>query len=273
MAARAVLRIQAPHWAAAAAFAAALLLAAPQLTHGASAAAVDVALVLAVDVSQSIDADEYELQHEGIARAFENKDVIAAIGGGTHGAIAATVLEWSGRDEQVVTVDWSRISDAATAGEFAARVRASRRSSAGLTAIGDALLASGAAFARLGDTPDRRVIDLSGDGMANIGPAPDRVRDGLVAEGITINGLAILKTEPWLDQYYDQSVIGGAHSFLLTVEDFQSFATAIQQKLLGEIAALPSSIVIGKSAATRQSRSRDCLGSLAMTTRLRCSGS
>ena len=95
---------------------------------------------------------------------------------------------------------------------------------------------------RLGDTPDRRVIDLSGDGMANIGSAPDQVRDGLVAKGITINGLAILKTEPWLDQYYDMNVVGGEHSFLLKVEDFQSFATAIQQKLLGEISALPSHI-------------------------------
>jgi hypothetical protein len=240
MAARAVLSRQAPRRAAAAALAAALLLVAAHPTHGAGATSVDVALVLAVDVSESVDAEEYELQHEGIARAFENKDVIATISGGPHGAIAAMVLEWSDRDKQVVTVDWSPISDAATAGAFAARVRASRRSSAGLTAIGDALLASDAAFARLGDKPDRRVIDLSGDGMANIGPPPDQVRDGLVAEGITINGLAILKTEPWLDQYYDMNVVGGEHSFLLKVEDFQSFATAIQQKLLGEIAALPS---------------------------------
>jgi len=122
--------------------------------------------------------------------------------------------------QAVVTVDWSRVSDAATAKDFAARVRGSTRSSAGLTAIGDALLASGAAFQRLGAAADRRVIDLSGDGMANIGPAPGDVRDGLVAEGITINGLAILKTEPWLDQYYDMNVVGGDHSFLLKVDDF-----------------------------------------------------
>ncbi|HXQ49660.1 MAG TPA: DUF1194 domain-containing protein [Stellaceae bacterium] len=207
----------------------------------AGAEPVDVALVLAVDVSESVDAEEYMLQHEGIARAFETKEVVDVIRGGAHGAIDAMVLEWSDRDKQVVTVDWSRISDAASAAAFAARVRASARSSAGLTAIGDALLASAAAFTRLGDTPTRRVIDLSGDGMANIGPHPDEVRDGLVATGITINGLAILKTEPWLDQYYDQYVVGGEHSFLLKVEDFQSFATAIEQKLLGEIAALPFS--------------------------------
>jgi hypothetical protein len=229
MAARAVLG---------AAFLAAALLAASEPTEGADQQAVDVALVLAVDVSESVDADEYQLQHEGIARAFENPNVAAAIANGAHGAIAAMVLEWSDRDKQAVTVDWTRIADAATAKDFAARVRAGTRSSAGLTAIGDALLASGAAFARLGAPADRRVIDLSGDGMANIGPAPDAVRDGLVAEGITINGLAILKTEPWLDQYYDMNVIGGDHSFLLKVDDFQSFATAIEQKLLGEIAIL-----------------------------------
>jgi Protein of unknown function (DUF1194) len=196
---------------------------------------VDVALVLAVDVSESIDAEEYQLQHEGIARAFENPAVVSAIRGGPHGAIEAMVLEWSDRDKQVVTVPWLRIGDANTAAAFAAEVRASKRSSAGLTAIGDALLASAAAFTHLPDKTDRRVIDVSGDGMANIGPPPNQVRDTLVAQGIAINGLAILKTEPWLDQYYDQYVVGGDHSFLLKVVDFQSFATAIEQKLLGEI--------------------------------------
>ena len=212
---------------------------------GARAEPVDVALVLAVDVSESIDAGEYMLQHEGIARAFESKNVLDAIRGGRHGAIDALVMEWSDRDKHVVTVDWSRVGDAASARRFAAAVRASTRSSNGLTAIGDALMAAGAAFARLPDKADHRIIDVSGDGMANIGPKPDQVRDALVAEGITINGLAILKTEPWLDQYYDQYVVGGDHAFLLKVEDFQSFATAIEQKLLGEIAARP----MGRAAA------------------------
>ena len=205
----------------------------------AEAEPVDVALVLAVDVSESVDAGEYQLQHEGIARAFENPAVVSAISGGAHGAIDATVLEWSDRDKQVVTVPWTRVNDAKSAAAFAAAVRASKRSSAGLTAIGDAMLASAAQFQRLPDKADRRVIDVSGDGMANIGPQPNTVRDALVAQGISINGLAILKTEPWLDGYYDQYVVGGARSFLLKVEDFQSFATAIQQKLLGEISALP----------------------------------
>jgi len=116
-------------------------------------------------------------------------------------------------------------------------VRASRRSSSGLTAIGDALIAAGAALSRAPDAPARRVIDVSGDGMANIGPPPQVVRDRLVAEGITINGLAILKHEPWLDGYYDQNVVGGPGSFLMQVEDFPSFVAAMQQKLLNEVTA------------------------------------
>ena len=201
------------------------------------AAKVDVALVMAVDVSESVDAGEYQLQHEGIARAFENPDVIAAIKNGAAGGIDVLMLEWSDRDKQAVIAPWTRVSDAASGAAFAAKIRAGTRSSNGLTAIGDALLASAAAFKTAPDEPSRRVIDISGDGMANIGPRPDDVRDALAAEGITINGLAILTQEPWLDTYYDNEVIGGEGAFLLQVEDFQSFATAIKQKLLAEISA------------------------------------
>lgn len=198
---------------------------------------VDVDLVLAVDVSASIDEDEYKLQHEGIARAFEDPRVVDAIRNGQRGAIDVLVLEWSNPEDQNVTVDWMRVSDASSAAAFAAKVRTGTRSSNGLTAIGNALLASAAAMDRAPDRGDRRVIDVSGDGIANIGPPPAQVRDALVAAGFTINGLAILKTEPWLDQYYQTDVIGGEHAFMLTVKDFQSFATAIQQKLLTEISA------------------------------------
>jgi hypothetical protein len=213
--------------------AAALLLAAPC----AQAAPVDLALVLAVDVSESVDADEYILQHEGIARAFESPALVAAIAGGTSSAIDVLVLEWSDPDKQVVTVDWTRVGDAASAAAFSARLRATTRSSRGLTAIGNALLAAQAAFRRLPDKAARQVVDVSGDGMANIGPPPQTVRDEMVAAGITINGLAILKTEPWLSSYYDQYVVGGPGSFLVQVEDFSSFAAAIRQKLLAEVAA------------------------------------
>ena len=215
-------------------FSFALLLA---CVHGVRAEAVDMALVLAVDVSESVDADEYVLQHEGIARAFENPQIIDTIKTGKRGVIDVLVLEWSDRDKQAVTVDWTTVRDQSSAAAFAAKVRASKRSSNGLTAVGDALLAASAALQRLSDQASRRVIDVSGDGMANIGPPPAAIRDTLVAQGITINGLAILASEPWLDTYYDHDVIGGEGAFLLQVQDFNSFATAIQQKLLAEIAA------------------------------------
>lgn len=214
--------------------------------QAAYAGAVDAALVMAVDVSKSIDANEYQLQHEGIARAFESPRVIDAIRSGRHGAIDVLVLEWSGRNRQAITVNWTQIKDRATAAAFAAEVRASKRSSDGLTAIGDALAAAAATFRTLADKPDRRVIDVSGDGMADIGPPPAGIRDALVANGITINGLAILANEPWLDTYYDDNVIGGDGAFLIQIKDFPSFAIAIQQKLLAEISA--------RSPATRLAR-------------------
>src|SRR6185437_15156636 len=172
------------------------------------------------------------------ARAFEDPMVAAAIGAGRHGAIEAAVLEWSDRDKQIVTVGWTRIGDPASAAAFAARVRASQRSSNGLTAIGDALLAARRLLDAAPDPADRRLVDLSGDGIANIGPPVPEVRDELVAAGITINGLAILASEPWLESYYDEDVIGGPGAFLLRAEDFSSFATAMHNKLLSEVSGL-----------------------------------
>jgi hypothetical protein len=200
---------------------------------------VDLALVLAVDVSESVNDERYELQHEGIARAFEDPRLADAVAAGPESAILVLVLEWSDRDKQVVTVDWTRVSGADSATRFAQAVRATRRSSAGVTAIGDALLAAAAAFRSVPAPAQRRVIDLSGDGMANIGPPPATVRDALVADGITINGLAILAEEPWLDGYYDQNVVGGTGGFLVVAETFDAFAGAILNKLLGEIAGVP----------------------------------
>jgi len=202
---------------------------------------VDLALVMAVDVSESVDDDEYVLQHEGIARAFESPLLAAALSAGRTGAIEVAVLEWSDRDKQVVTVDWSRVGDAASAAAFARKVRASQRSSDGLTAIGDALRAARRLLDAAPAPADRRLIDLSGDGIANIGPPVREVRDELVAAGITINGLAILASEPWLEGYYDEYVIGGPGAFLLRAESFASFATAMQNKLLSEISGLPPS--------------------------------
>lgn len=196
---------------------------------------VDLALVMAVDVSASVDEGNYQLQHEGIARAFEDERLAAAVANGPHHAIEAAVIEWSDRDKQVIAVNWTPIRDSKDAAGFAAKVRATRRSSNGLTAIGDALLAAAALLAEAPDQPARRAIDISGDGMANIGPPVREVRDRLVSAGITINGLPILTSEPWLGTYYNDNVIGGPGAFLLEAEGFHSFADAIMRKLLAEI--------------------------------------
>jgi uncharacterized protein DUF1194 len=201
----------------------------------APARAAAVALVLAVDVSESVSTDRYVLQHDGIARAFETPELIDAIAAAP-GGIEALVLEWSDPDKIAITVGWTRVANRASAAAFAGAVRATERTSHGLTAIGAAMLAAAAALEHAPEPAAHRVIDVSGDGMANFGPAPELVRDQLVAKGITINGLAILTEEPWLADYYKQNVIGGPSGFCLVAENMDSFAEAILKKLVQEIA-------------------------------------
>jgi hypothetical protein len=215
------------------------------LAASAPAEAAAVALVLAVDVSGSVSDDRYELQHEGIARAFEQPqlvDTIAAVPGG----IEALVTEWSDPDKIAITVGWTHIANRDEAAAFAASVRATTRTSNGLTAIGAAMLAAAAAFDHMPEPASRRVIDISGDGAANFGEPPAAARDILVQKGITINGLAILTEEPSLDDYYRHNVIGGPSSFVLVAESMDTFADAILHKLVQEVASLPTA---GDSAA------------------------
>jgi len=202
------------------------------------ARAATLALVLAIDVSESVSSQRYHLQHEGIARAFETPllvDAIAAVPGG----IEALVLEWSDPDKIAITVGWTRIANRAGAAAFAASVRATQRTSNGLTAIGSALLAAAAAFDHLPEPAGHRVIDISGDGMANFGVPPVTARDALVSKGITINGLAILSEEPWLDEYYRSNVVGGPSAFVAVAKSFDSFADAMLRKLVQEVASAP----------------------------------
>lgn len=216
------------------AFAALLLMLAGMLPAQGAA----VALVLAVDVSESVSSDRYALQREGIARAFETPQLIDAIAA-VPGGIQALVMEWSDPDKIAVTVGWTRIANRNAAAAFAAAIRATRRTSSGLTAIGSAMLAASAAFDYLPEPAAHRVIDVSGDGMANFGVPPTAARDALVRRGITINGLAILSEEPWLDDYYRHNVIGGPASFVVVAKDFESFADAILRKLVQEVASMP----------------------------------
>jgi hypothetical protein len=206
------------------------------LAKSAPAACAGLALVLAVDVSASVTADSYLLQRNGIARAFEDPRLVGAISA-MPGGIEALVLEWSDPDRTAVTVGWTPLADAASAAAFAAAVHATKRSSDGLTAIGPALLAAAALFDQMPEPAPRRVIDISGDGMANFGVPPSVARDRIVAAGISINGLAILTEEPWLEGYYRSNVIGGPGGFVVAARNFGSFADAMLRKLVQEVAA------------------------------------
>jgi hypothetical protein len=213
----------------------------------ASAKGAALALVLAVDVSASVSADSYILQRDGIAQAFANPriaEVISAAPGG----IEVLMLEWSDPDKIVVTVDWTRVGDAPSAIGFAAAVRASRRSSAGITAIGPALIAAAAAFEHLPEPAAHRIIDISGDGIANFGLPPAVARDRIVAHGIAINGLAILTEEPWLADYFRSDVIGGPSAFVVIARTFDDFAEAMLRKLVQEVADASVSAASSRSA-------------------------
>ena len=151
------------------------------------------------------------------------------------GAVAITVMEFSDPDRQIQVMPWTRIASAADAQAFAARLSQVRRSSSGLTGIANALLTADELFAESPWSATRRVVDVSGDGMSNIGPPLDEVRDKLVADGITINGLPILTEEPWLETYYTLYLIGGPGAFVIVAKDLDSFADAMRRKLVAEV--------------------------------------
>jgi hypothetical protein len=196
---------------------------------------VDAALVLAVDVSLSVDAGRYALQRDGTAAAIASPDFAEAVAKGPHGAVAVTVIEFSDPDRQVPVMPWTRIASAADAQAFAAKLRQVHRTSSGLTGIANALLAAEAMLDEAPWPATRRVVDVSGDGMSNIGPPLDEVRDRLVADGITINGLPILTEEPWLETYYTLYLIGGPGAFVIVAQDLDSFADAMRRKLVTEV--------------------------------------
>lgn len=203
----------------------------------AAAREASLALVFAIDVSASVTPDSYVLQHEGIAKAMASARIARAIAA-LPGGIEALVLEWSDPDRIAVTVPWTPLTGAAGAHAFAAAVRHTRRSSHGLTGIGPALMAAAARFDHMPEPAARRVIDISGDGIANIGAPPEQARDRLLAAGITINGLAILTEEPGLEDYYRRDVIGGPGAFVLAAHTFDDFAAAMRRKLEQEISGI-----------------------------------
>jgi hypothetical protein len=213
---------------------------------------VDLQLVLAVDSSGSINADEFRLQMEGLTAAFRNPAILDAIRGGAVGAIAVTLIEWASVDQQHQSIAWTMISDQESMDMFAEQLSiAPRFIPGGSTSVSDALNYSGRMFATSGFVSDRRVIDVSGDGSNNSGIPPDSVRDRLVEAGVVINGLAILNDEPNLKEYYAASVIGGPGSFVLVAESYETFSQAILSKLVQEIAALPTAHRVATGAPVR----------------------
>lgn len=201
---------------------------------------VQLELVLALDASLSVSVEEFALQLHGLAEAFRNEAVVAAIrAAGDHG-IAVLLLQWSDRAQQTIAVDWTAVRDAAGARALADKIaRAPRAYSGAGTAIGRALETAIPLFRMNGFEGDRKVIDLSGDGIDNRGPLPPGIRDTAVAAGITVNALAILNEDPYLDIYYQRNVIGGAGAFVMTAVDYRDFAVAIVRKLIREIAGQP----------------------------------
>lgn len=209
---------------------------------------VDLQLVLAADVSRSVDDSEFRLQREGYAAALTDPRVLRAIQSGQIGKIAVCYLEWSGESFQEMIVDWSVIGDEETAGLFADRLVKAPRPFANRTSIGVAIDYAVEQFLRSGHESQRRTIDVSGDGTNTNGKHPAIARDEAVAKGITINGLVILSPEPmpwnpWhthppegLEEYFRQNVAGGPGAFVIAAEDFNSFAQAIVNKLIREVA-------------------------------------
>ena len=202
---------------------------------------VDLQLILAVDSSGSINAEEFRLQMEGLTAAFRSPAIMDAIRRGPRGAIAVTLVEWSSVDQQHQSIAWTLLCDEESMVTFAEQLaNAPRFIPGGSTSLSDALKFADRLFVRSGFVSERRVIDVSGDGSNNSGIPPDSVRDRLVETGIVINGLAILNDEPNLKDYYAASVVGGPGSFVLVAESYETFSNAILSKLIQEIASLPS---------------------------------
>src|SRR5499427_5289940 len=211
---------------------------------------VDLLLVLSSDVSRSIDAPKFKLQRDGYAAAIMNPRVIQAIRSGALGKIAVSFVEWSGVGAQKVVIDWTIISDEASARDFSAQVIEAPRAFADRTSISGGIDFAMAQLARAPSQSNRRTIDVSGDGTNNSGRDVADARDEAVAKGVTVNGLVILSERPmsWnadhtnppggLENYYRNNVIGGPGAFVMVAENFSSFGQAILNKLIAEIATV-----------------------------------
>jgi hypothetical protein len=205
---------------------------------------VDVLLVLAVDVSRSVDEDEARLQREGYRNAVSDPVVVEAIRGGMIGAIGIAYVEWAGAEYQRLVLPWTRIAGQGDAFAWATRLDEAPRASLSWTSISGALDFSHRVLVEAPFEGTRRVVDVSGDGVNNSGGPVEVARDKLLADGVTINGLPIMNDRPTfgrlppvpLDEYFRESVVGGPGAFVIPAEDFQAFGNAVKRKLIREIA-------------------------------------
>ncbi len=205
---------------------------------------VDVELVLAVDVSRSVDPEEQEMQFRGYAAAFRDIRMIEAFTGGPVGAIACTLFTWSDWNIQEHLVPWLKLDGAAGAERFAAAIDAAPRRTHLYTSISGAMDFAAQLFNQ-GFEGTRQVVDISGDGVNNSGRDVGQARTDALGRGIVLNGLAVLDRSPPppglmqmqpLDEYYQERVIGGPGSFVMVAEGFEAFESAVRRKIIREVA-------------------------------------
>jgi len=228
---------------------------------------VDLELVLAVDISLSMDLEEQRLQRDGYIAAFRDPDIQRTIQSGGKGRIAVTYMEWAGPSSQTVVVPWMLVDSPAAAEAFAAQLERTQISRARMTSISAALEFSGKLLKENAFKGERQVIDVSGDGPNNSGKPVTPIRDALLAEGVIINGLPILLHEGAtsgmfelsnLDAYYEQCVIGGQGAFVIPIRAKSEFSTAIRRKLMLEISGVALSPRIVPAQA-RRADGIDCM--------------
>ena len=207
-------------------------------------------LVLAADVSRSVDDKKFKLQREGYAAAIVDPRVVRAMTGGPKGRIAVVFVEWASEWEQRVVIDWTIIAGEQDARQVSGRMLEAARSYWGRTSISAAIDFSMQVLSRSPFPSGRRVIDVSGDGTNNSGREVTSARDAAIAQGVTINGLVILSEVPLatnpththppggLTAYYENNVIGGPGAFVLEAQSFEAFGQLLVSKLVKEIAQL-----------------------------------
>jgi hypothetical protein len=234
-----------------------------------SEVAVDLELVIAVDVSASMSQEEQRVQRQGYVSALRSPDVLQAIKSGRRGRIAMAYFEWARPEYQRVLVPWTVIDGPADAAAIADAIAGQPAISQGGTSISSALLFAGQLLKTSGFMSDRRIVDVSGDGPNNAGPRVESARDALIARGVTVNGLviALLNGPPdmmesfslsYLESYYRRCVIGGPGAFVLSVGDLADFAKAIRRKFVAEIAGPPARLHLA-AQSSRYPAHVDCL--------------